>query len=287
MKIDSLLTDTFSTTCRITLITALVLIFGVALQINVAVAEKIGVYDKRRCDFNTIANRVAPPTCISGAHSIVKDGILYLGGEINDALLDEFLREDVERELRGEKTIYHIELNSVGGEAKYIYEIAEMIRDKGMTTNVREKAVCSSACTLIYQAGINRTAHRTARFMYHGVRYSPYAMKKNYFDCLKAVDHHKKGRQVPKGIELHQNTRDLGKCSAWLAHNMRELERSTHEFFDALIRYGADRELKRYYFFDHPKEKDFIRQGKLFGVADWVMYAEEAKRYGAVQTIYE
>lgn len=73
-------------------------------------------------------------------------------------------------EIKSNKKIKHLELNSYGGLVEAGYEIAEYVRKNKITTNVRKGAKCGSICTVIFQAGVKRTAHSSVRFLYHGTR---------------------------------------------------------------------------------------------------------------------
>lgn len=92
----------------------------------------------------------------------VQGDTLYWDGEINDYLINEI------RDYH--KNIKLIELNSYGGLLESAFEVATFVRKTGISTNVRKGARCASACTLIYQAGIRRTAHPLTRFLYHAPR---------------------------------------------------------------------------------------------------------------------
>lgn len=134
--------------------------------------------------------------------------------------LDGMVTEEMFYELRDyAPNIKHIELNSYGGLVEPAHKIAELIRSKKITTNVRKNAKCSSACTLIFQAGIKRTAHPAVRFLYHGVRLSN-LWTEYWIDSRLII-----GRQKSRYI---------------LAQQFEEVGLETEKLFAAYIELGMD-----------------------------------------------
>lgn len=135
--------------------------------------------------------------------------------------------EDLYYELRDyHPGIKHLELNSYGGLVEAGYKIAELVREKNMTTNVRQNAKCASACTLIFQAGVKRSAHPSVRFLYHGARLSNLWVE-NWFEVR-----YEKGREQA-----------LGK----LAQQFTEVQAETDKFLSLMIKYGMKSEFIDYY----------------------------------------
>ena len=66
-------------------------------------------------------------------------------------------------------------LNSRGGKMAAGIEIANILRERGITTVVEDGSVCYSACTIIFQGGKNRLAGMNADFLYH----APYQLATN------------------------------------------------------------------------------------------------------------
>lgn len=60
-----------------------------------------------------------------------------------------------------------VELDSVGGDVQSSIDIARRLRDAGSRTHVASGAKCFSACTVIYQGGVERTAGEDALFLLH------------------------------------------------------------------------------------------------------------------------
>src|SRR5690606_1391264 len=89
----------------------------------------------------------------------VIDDVFYLEGAVDSQILYEIKTHypDIRR----------MELNSYGGEVEAALELAFLIRERNIATNLRKGAKCSSACTLLFQAGVQRTAHHSVRVLYH------------------------------------------------------------------------------------------------------------------------
>jgi len=60
-----------------------------------------------------------------------------------------------------------VELDSVGGDVQSSIDIARRLRAAGSHTHVASGAKCFSACTVIYQGGVERTAGEDALFLLH------------------------------------------------------------------------------------------------------------------------
>ena len=60
-----------------------------------------------------------------------------------------------------------VELDSVGGDVQSSIDIAHRLRTAGSRTHVASGAKCFSACTVIYQGGVERTAGEDALFLLH------------------------------------------------------------------------------------------------------------------------
>ncbi len=60
-----------------------------------------------------------------------------------------------------------VELDSVGGDVQSSIDIARRLRSAGSHTHVASGGKCFSACTVIYQGGVERTAGEDALFLLH------------------------------------------------------------------------------------------------------------------------
>ena len=87
--------------------------------------------------------------------------VFYIDGHITEETWNRFIVR-----LSHIKTV---ELNSPGGYVVPAEKIAKKIREKGLTTRVREGGWCFSACVLLFQSGVKRIAHNVSIFMLHPV----------------------------------------------------------------------------------------------------------------------
>lgn len=87
-------------------------------------------------------------------------GTLYIHGRIAPHIFDEILKIDFDK-------IHTVDLHSVGGDYVTSMLLSEWIHDYKWNTYVDTGNFCFSGCTVMFQAGANRTAHYTSRFMYH------------------------------------------------------------------------------------------------------------------------
>lgn len=79
------------------------------------------------------------------------------------------------------KTVRRMHLDSRGGKVESAILIAQYVRENNIVTYVGKDQKCYSSCTLVFQAGVQRIAHRSAMFMYH------YATTKRDIDGKKLI----------------------------------------------------------------------------------------------------
>lgn len=182
---------------------------------------------------------------------------------INDTFYFEgAVTEDLYYELRDyHPDIKHLELNSYGGLVEAAYKIAALVREKQLTTNVRKDAKCASACTLIFQAGVKRTAHPAVRFLYHGARLSNLWVA----DWVN-------GRLVA-GREKSLNI---------LARQFEEVENETQKFFSLMVSYGMDARFIDYYR-NLPEAIDWFTNGNFTRTENLVISSPKLIDYKIVQ----
>ena len=84
----------------------------------------------------------------------------YIKERITLDLADRVLRIDPDRYDR-------IELNSHGGSLRAAQQIARFVRKNGLATHISNFGYCASACVLIFQAGVRRTAGEKAILILH------------------------------------------------------------------------------------------------------------------------
>jgi hypothetical protein len=97
----------------------------------------------------------------AGSEGVRQDGhILNISGEITAAMSVEVLALMPD-------DIRVVSLNSIGGNVRDALAIARWVRANNIRSHVAAGAECSSSCTIIFQGGVVRSAHPTARFLYH------------------------------------------------------------------------------------------------------------------------
>lgn len=189
---------------------------------------------------------------------------LYINGEIDNLILDELVAFDTSDGIK------HIELNSYGGNTKFVKKISTIIRQRGLTTNVRKNAVCMSACTLLFQAGVKRTAHPSAKFMYHTVRNNSYSYDHITKDCQKT---------------------NPSLCNDVVLKHTVQLRAKTERFFNTLEYFGISSHFYSEFKRKFPAKTDPSellkeqKKGNYLARGDWYMLAEEAMNYNIVQEL--
>ena len=185
------------------------------------------------------------PKCMRQGHDF------YLDGLIDDDLFLEITSNETE--------IKTLHLNSNGGRVTAVIQIAEFIREKKINTVIRKEAHCMSACTLLFQAGIKRTAHKEAQLMYHGARY-PY--------------------QRPSVIKSVKECLDLPNksCLSFIEKKRQRLHRKTEELFYLYTVYGATEELYEEYL-TKGEDPHWIENGNYIQIENWHLRPLKALRY--------
>lgn len=191
----------------------------------------------------------------SGPRCRVIDNTFYFEGAVT---------EDLYYELRD----YHphvtaIELNSYGGLVEAGYKIAELVRSRNITTHVRTGAKCASACTLIFQAGIHRSASPGVRFLYHSVRLSNLWFD-NWLDLR-----YLKGRETGR---------------AFLATQFEEIQKETNLFWSQMVKYGMDPSFIDYYR-SLPEDENWFLEGNFTRTKNLIIPVEELVQYGIVNEV--
>jgi hypothetical protein len=95
--------------------------------------------------------------------TLLPEGILQASGSIDQGAAERFETELVER---GEY-IRTISLDSPGGSLDDAMVMARLIRDKGLSTEVRNGALCASSCPLILAGGSDRKVAEKAAVGVH------------------------------------------------------------------------------------------------------------------------
>ncbi len=94
-----------------------------------------------------------------------RDVIVFIGGEITDAMADDVVAFDGDWIRPGDNVLYG--LNSPGGSVRAGARIAATIGGRGASTAVLGNHRCNSICPVIYSAGVQRFASRNVLFGFH------------------------------------------------------------------------------------------------------------------------
>jgi hypothetical protein len=95
--------------------------------------------------------------------TLLPGGVLQASGSIERGAAARFEKEIAER---GEY-VRTVTLDSPGGSLDDAMAMAKLIRDKGLTTEVREGALCASSCPLVLAGGIDRKVANKAAVGVH------------------------------------------------------------------------------------------------------------------------
>ena len=173
---------------------------------------------------------------------------------------------DIADQLAWDRTINRIEFNSYGGPELHSDVVARMIRERNITTSVREGAVCASLCALAYQAGAKREAHVTAWFGYHGQQIIRLHQEYQVM-CIEV------GNKVKK-----QRERQCAEFERSWAAACRERTDNYHALIE---QYGATPALYKD-FKNQPHDPDWAEDGNCSTVMPWRIEAPDAVKYNIV-----
>lgn len=150
--------------------------FATALALSVlsmapAFADTRFTIDANRLIYNT-ANPVDPTQIDPASGITAEDTVGDIAYEDIDAL-----RSILERH---QGRIDTMRLTSGGGFIEAAYEMAAIITDFGLKTEVQGE--CSSACTILFAAGTERVMNRGGRIGLHPVSWGVESMRAYYYD---------------------------------------------------------------------------------------------------------
>ncbi len=237
---------------------------GLILSSTVFAAPAEEPLDKKPC----IAKPTTPASepCPNRARNFIEKNAtgttLFVEGQ-TDRDIYEYLTRD--------NSINRIEFNSYGGPELHSDIIAQIIRQRQITTSVREGAVCASLCALAYQAGVKREAHKTAWFGYHGQQiirlHQEYMVK-----CVEIGSKLKKQRE-----------RECADFERTWAAACRERTDIYHAMIE---QYGATSALY-IDFKNQPHDPDWAEDGNCATVIPWRIEAADAVKYNIVTDLKE
>lgn len=189
-----------------------------------------------------------------------KGDTFYLDGAVDENLIFEL------RDFATQK-ITKIFLNSPGGLVHQAFEAAEFIRENNIETFIRDGARCSSACTLLFQAGVKRYAHPSAKLMFHSVRNLPKSQEK--------IDYIKECIDTP-----------TDNCLEEFSRKIKTLRSDTDLLFDLYAEYDISPN-----FYDKYKSLEddplWYLSGNYLKTKDWELSARESMDYNIVQELME
>ncbi|MBP1849332.1 hypothetical protein [Rhizobium halophytocola] len=110
---------------------------------------------------------------------LLPGGVLMAEGSIDLGAADRFAAEI---ETRGEY-VTTVALNSPGGSVEDALSMSSLIREKGLSTQVKAKALCASSCPLVFAGGAVREAQKDAVVGVHQV----YSAERQQLSAAQAV----------------------------------------------------------------------------------------------------
>lgn len=202
--------------------------------------------------FNTHPDELRTELVIRCMHL---DDSLYVDGPIDSELIFEL---DHNRQ----KPLKYLFLNSFGGRVSEALKLAEFIRSNNIITILRKGAKCFSACTLLFQAGVERLADPKALLMFHSARY--------LFESEETKMRLQNCEVDPKP-----------KCLRVIAQKRSELTESTNQLFAAYQLYGMSSAFFQDY---HNLATDplWYEKGNYLKKSDWFLSPLEAMGYNIV-----
>ena len=184
------------------------------------------------------------------------DSVMYIKGQIYDTHVRQLRKR--------QKTLKYLVLNSPGGGVDNAYNISLMVKYNGIITVIPPKSRCSSACTLIFQAGKERHASKTSLLMYHGVRLGVRIMKEYFKNCPSATD---------KCMKIYKTMMDIAESRTIEAFDHLEANGLSHEVYQQFIKL--------------PPDPNWLKTGNLTGFSNLYLTIEEAVKYNAVTKLIE
>lgn len=171
--------------------------------------------------------------------------------------------------LRAVPEIQEIYLHSPGGGVETAKQIAKEIRERNLTTILNPKAICASACTLLYQAGSVRLAHDDALLVYH---------------CLAVGNVEKRDLVMFCGSNPDQYE---GECLEKLNHSIESNFNATQKYFtENHVQLGMSQDFLDFFLSEKARDSKWFKYNNLcqryYGLG-----ASEAIAYNIVQTLIQ
>lgn len=189
-----------------------------------------------------------------GEKCFVDGDILFVRGIIGSQTLSAFRNHPIRK----------INLNSPGGSTTIAEVFAREVRQLGVHTEVSQGSICYSSCTLVFQAGVKRTAHRQAQFLYHCIGLGPFMTQAIQQQC---------------GMNHNEYQ---GKCASDLEDLIVITKKSTAEYFENYPTYDGQGLHER--LMAEPDLVDWFESGN-FCKKRLVISAEETMPHDVVQEL--
>lgn len=223
---------------------------------------KAGVdYLKFKPDINNPSDTIKPSATIRD--KVIGD-TLYIDGEIHPFMAEYFF-DGMEGPGKA-RNIKTVVLNSFGGLAEAGYQVAKIIRERGITTIIPAGGTCASACTIIFQGGLVRKASRNSVMLYHGVRAGRTAMSTIY---RRAVE--EDGEDEAKKLFFETWYKTASEATALMFSRYEELD--------------ASPELEEFYM-SLPEDPNYFENGNPLRIQDWRVSACETMKYNLVTELF-
>lgn len=205
---------------------------------------------------------------------VVSGDTVYIYGTIDNHIYDFFARSPEKL-----KSVKRVSLNSLGGHAEWAIEIGRKIRYLGLDTVVEKDNVCASACILLLGSGLSRSAHKSARLIIHGARFSQTVVSSIKASCTS------------RPLELPYHPRRELVFSTSLPGCVYEkwyklAKDQTDASFDFLESLGVSPELRTVYF-SSGIDKNWLDNGNLLKIKDGVLSANEALNFFLIHEILD
>jgi ATP-dependent protease ClpP protease subunit len=204
-----------------------------------------------------------PPPNIGHGLPNVKKEVCYVVGDtlIVEGVIGEVTLEALRSPKNNIKKVY---LNSPGGNTNIANVAAVYIRQNRIETYLAENSICASSCTLVYQAGITRSAYPRSRLLYHCVGLGGFATMIFAQSC--GTDLNNLTPSCAKDLQDFQDSSTIG----------------TEKHFEQYLDYDSADMFR--FLMGQPDDKNWFEQGN-FCKKKVIISAEESMKLNVVQKL--
>jgi hypothetical protein len=183
---------------------------------------------------------------------------------IISGVIDRPIYEYLVREAARVSQVREIELNSFGGNVEWGLKIAETIAALHKRVVVKNGDFCASICVALFAAGTERLIGSEVWLGVHGVRLGSDETAQFLENCARKE----------QGEVLFNDA--LKDCRDFEEKSRRRLFDITRSVFGFMERRGVSPDFSLRYF-SMPTDPDWMRNGNLLRIEDWMIFAEEAR----------